>query len=333
MDISIIICTRNRAESLARTLESFNALELPAGAQVEIVLVDNGSSDSTAAVAKGAKLKKIELRYIYEGRKGKSHALNTGLAQAGGEVLLFTDDDVVPVKDWLERMYRPLLNREWDGVAGRVVLAEEVCRPWMTATYKGGLPFFDGPGEFPLEFIGANMGVHRSVLERVPGFDPEIGPGTLGLCEDTLFSLQLAEAGFRLQYLPDALVYHYPDQTRLLRRHILTNHRVFGACLAYLNYHWRHEDYSAPRFWYYWLTLKLAARRLVQPPPSLDVEGTPRWEASYVAGIARYQQFLIERKRPRNYAKRALTKRGPESAGVLGGSAPYRATAVVPNRR
>jgi glucosyl-dolichyl phosphate glucuronosyltransferase len=308
MDFSIIICTRNRADSLARTLNSFHAVEMRRASKAEILVVDNSSTDDTPSVAKEAKLGNFEVRYLFEGRKGKSYALNAALAQARGRAILFTDDDVVPAKDWLERLGRPLLERECDGAVGRIELAEEVRRPWMTKTHKGGVAFFDGPGDRPLEFLGANMGVHHSVLERVPAFDPEIGPGALGLFEDTLFSWQLAESGFRLRYIPEASVTHYPDSTRLLYGHCLSASRTFGASKAYVLHHWRHENVSFPRLRNCYYTIKLGLHRFLKAPRPLDAEGIDPWEMTCVAEIEKNQQFLIERGRLRNYSKRGLQK-------------------------
>jgi glycosyltransferase involved in cell wall biosynthesis len=311
MDISIIISTRNRAKILSRTLDSFNTVEIPDSCKAEILVADNGSTDETAALTRGAQLKNIEVRYLYEGRKGKSNALNAALAQTRGQVILFTDDDVRPSKDWLEMMARPLLTRDCDAAVGRILLADEVRRPWMTEKFHAGVACYDGAQ--PLHLIGANMGFHRCVLERVPAFDTEIGAGALGFCEDTLFGWQLEEAGFRLRYLPEASVVHYADQSRLLRRHCLSGAQNFGACVAYILHHWRHEKLAAPRLCYYYLAFKLIVRRMVQPPPALDAETAPPWEASYLAGMAKCRQFLLERRRPRNYSKRGLRKLGRAS--------------------
>ena len=69
------------------------------------------------------------------------------------------------------------------------------------------------PGE-RLSLVG-NCAFRRHVLERVYGFDPELGPGALGLGEDTLFGLQLTEAGYKIEYAKNALVVHFPDKSRL----------------------------------------------------------------------------------------------------------------------
>jgi hypothetical protein len=77
-------------------------------------------------------------------------------------------------------MLGPLLEGRCDVVVGPIALAENLFRPWISVGYKGFLAVFDFESG-PLEMVGANAGFRRSVLERVPAFDPELGPGALGL--------------------------------------------------------------------------------------------------------------------------------------------------------
>ena len=136
MDCSIIICTRNRAEALQQTLGSIRKLEVPSDLQVELILVDNGSSDRTNEVIRSARLSKMTVRNLYAGNPGKSRALNLAISKAEGSVLLFTADDVEPALDWIEKMVRPLLEMSCDAVTGRISLGEELHRPWLSS-YHG----------------------------------------------------------------------------------------------------------------------------------------------------------------------------------------------------
>jgi glycosyltransferase involved in cell wall biosynthesis len=307
MVCSIIIATFNRARVLEKTLRHLAEGSVPSSWDVELIIADNGSTDDTSAVVGGSKLKNVEVRYLYEGRKGKPHALNASLAQARGEIILLTDDDVAPAKDWLERMGRPLLERECDGAVGRIELAQEVRRPWMTPLHLSWLGDFHGK---PMHMPGANMGFHRSVLDRVPAFDPELFSSLYGAAEDTLFYFQLSEAGFRLKYIPEALVVHYPDASRLVRSRWLSIARKRGASRAYIRHHWRHEERPLPRLRYCYVALKLRLRLLLEPPPPMDAEGIAPWEMSYVEEMEACRQSLVERQRPRNYSKRGLIKHG-----------------------
>ncbi len=312
MECSVIIATCNRAASLAKTLRALGEVSLPPGWSAELIVVDNASTDNTAGVAQSAGLRNFTIRYLYEGRVGKSNALNTGLASASGEILLFTDDDVIPAGDWLERLARPLLERDCDAAAGHIELAEHLRRPWMRPEHRHWLAAPDARLNGEPEFIGANMGFHRGVLQRVPAFDPELGPGAVGLGEELLFALQMQEAGFRLRFIAEASVVHAPDPSRLRRSQWLATARKHGGSAAYILHHWQHDKVKGPRLRWCCLGAKLLLRRLFQPPPQFQGEGCPPWEMSYVAEMERCRRFLIERLRPRNYLKHGLRKRSWE---------------------
>jgi glycosyltransferase involved in cell wall biosynthesis len=308
--VSIIICTRDRAESLDQTLKSFEAVNAPAGLRPEILVVDNGSTDHTPAVVRKHSVAKIPIRYLLESSPGQSKARNAGIAATRADVILFTDDDVVPAPDWLESIAAPLLRRECDGVVGRIELAKEICRSWMTPQHQISLAVCDGPREGVLQLVGANMGFHRSVLDRVPEFDVELGPGAFGFADDTLFSWQLVEAGFRLCFVPEASVIHRPDPARLTRSNWLAVGRKHGLSAAYVLHHWEHREISNPRLRSYRAGLKLLLRRMAQPPAPMGAEGIAPWEMSYVVEMEKCRQFIKERHRPRNYSKHGLRKRG-----------------------
>lgn len=306
-NISVIICSRDRAAELEATLLAFRDVNVPNGWKCEIVVVDNTSSDQITRRARQARLAHIETRFLFEPRKGKSNALNTGLANARYDLILFTDDDVRPAADWLEQLAGPLCRNECDAVVGKILLAPRLNRPWLSENYKAWLACLEKPPtEWPLELIGANMGFKRSVLDKVPGFDPELAPGGLGLGEDSLFSRQLREAAFTIQFVGEAIVYHHLSASRLRRSAWLKAGEVHGRTNAYISHHWKHEDICAPRIRLSYLRLKLFLRRILQPVPPGETEGCPRWEMGYMIGIGFYDQYLKERKRPRNYSKRGL---------------------------
>ena len=106
----MIICTRNRAESLRQTLKSFECLEVPVGFKVDLLVVDNCSDDHTKQVILESPLKHIPVRYQLEERKGASYARNRGLKETTGEIILFTDDDVRPLPNWIGGMCQPLID-------------------------------------------------------------------------------------------------------------------------------------------------------------------------------------------------------------------------------
>jgi len=306
--ISIIICTRNRAENLRTSIWNIGKLFVPEGWAVELLVVDNGSTDHTPAVIQEFQLNNMNLLHVSEPRTGVSRARNTGLAAAQGEVILFTDDDLSPDRDWLRKIGTPLLEGKCDAAVATVKLAEHLDRPWLEPVHKAWLAVPANPRDAELELTGASMGFHRSVLKRVPAFDPELGGGAIGFGEDTLFSWQLCEAGFRLLRIPDALAVHHPDPIRLLRSHWLAAAIQRGPTGAYLLHHWQHGEMRNPLMRAYYVAAKLRLRRILQPPVPMDAEGCAPWEMSYVLTIEQCRHFLKERRRPRNYSKRGLIR-------------------------
>src|SRR5436305_12815676 len=131
MDASILITTRNRAQSLRATLAALDAINVPNDMTAEVLVIDNGSSDETQVVTANARLRNMTVRYISEPRTGQCFARNAGVAAARGEVVVFTVDDVRASADWLRLMCGPILAGEADAVGGAVRLAPHLRRPWM----------------------------------------------------------------------------------------------------------------------------------------------------------------------------------------------------------
>jgi glucosyl-dolichyl phosphate glucuronosyltransferase len=307
--ISLIVSTHNRAPALRQTLGSVRKLKILPDWQAELIVVDNSSTDDTAAVIQNAKFPNWTVEYLYEPLKGKSNALNAAFRRAQGEIILLIDDDVSVAEDWVEQMIAAFEQDQADAVVGRIVLAENLLRPWLRPVQRWWLAApLDQVNDSP-ELIGANMGFRRSVLKLVPVFDPELGPGALGLGEEALFGKQLVEAGFSIKYAPDAVAVHRPDVSRLRRCDWIDIARKKGREDAYIGYHWKYEDIRAPHARWLWYALKLRLRRILQRQPPLESEGIAAWEMSYVHSMETYRQFSVERRRPRNYVRHGLVKR------------------------
>lgn len=315
VSVSIVICSANRATTLARTLDVFHRISVPFGWEVELIVVDNASTDGTRQVVASFDRPDIVSRYLFEPKRGKGNALNTGIAAARGEILLFTDDDVRPADDWIEKLARPLVSGEAEAVGGKILLAPYLIRPWLSDSYKRWLAWCEEPDPaYSLELIGANMGILRTALRYVPAFDPELGPGAAGLGEDTLLSWQMVKAGLRVRFIPEAVVVHHPDEARLRRSSWLSMARSHGRKDAYILHHWKHEILTVPILRMIWLCLKLKLRRVLQPPVPLHGEGCERWEMSYVGDIEMCRAYRLQRLRQRNYTLQGLKRLDYDSA-------------------
>ena len=225
--ISVLIASRDRARLLAKTLQTLSRQE-PPGCPFEIIVVDNASTDDTAAVVSAAAREcPAPLVYLRETRPGKSHALNTALGRARGDLLALTDDDVLVSPDWLGAFARAFAQTDADFAVGRILPLWEAPPPrWLSPALYGVLAIPDAgtrrltiaPGvNDHVMPLGANMAIRRHVAERVGGWNPDLGKlqGTLRTGEDHEFALQMMAAGFTGVYEPEASVQHRVPAERL----------------------------------------------------------------------------------------------------------------------
>lgn len=309
INVSMIVCTHNRVTDLAETLKSIGRVEVPQGIRAELVVVDNASTDGTKELLEGTRLPGIPVRRIDEPRKGKGFAYNHGMAAARGEVFVFTDDDVHVPPDWLVGMTGRILNGSVDALAGAIRIAPHLRRPWMRPVHRKSLASTEDRNDSPrMMLVGANMAFSRRVLERVPGFDVELGPGALGLGDDDFFASQLEEAGYGLERAYDVVVEHHFQPDRLRRRSFLATAEKSGRKNAYIKHHWDHEVVARPRWNYLHSLLRLARVRCRTSARTLDEEGCSEWEIALTRRVAFYRRYFVERKRTRNYSRRGLVK-------------------------
>jgi glycosyltransferase involved in cell wall biosynthesis len=232
MDITVLICTCNRASSLKQTLASLWALEMPPSLAWEVVVVDNHSTDSTRSVIEEfSAISGLNVRYVVETQRGKSHALNAGVREAKGEIIALTDDDVRVATDWLVELKRAFDQFRPACVSGRVLLHPDLRLPaWWDRRWKGVLAHCDlgdavirsdSSSVNVYEYgYGANLGFHRRVLEKYGPFRTDLGPGKIGVGEDTEYVLRLYLNGELIIYYPNAVVYHLPDVAHLSKKYL-----------------------------------------------------------------------------------------------------------------
>ena len=307
--VSIIICTCNRAEHLRRTLDSMGQICVPGALTTELIVVDNASTDNTEEVVKACFLPGIEVRYLHEPVQGQCHARNAGIAAAKGQIFLFTDDDVRPPKNWIEGMCRPILTGEMEAVAGGVRFAPHLNREWMQPKHRSVLASTERlDPHSPEDMIGANMAFSRQVLEKVPQFDTDLGPGALGFIDDTLFSFQLKEAGYRIGAALDIEVEHHFQEERLLRTSFLQTAKKMGRSSAYLAYHLSQNEPKYLLLHLLKLKMELIYWEAKYRGRTQSVEGISLKELMLVTLIHFYKYLHSERKKNRYYPKHGLLK-------------------------
>lgn len=217
--VSVIVCTRDRPEQLEQCLRSLQGLAHPPH---EIVVVDNApTSEATQQLV--AHLPGI--RYVLEPRPGLSVARNTGIRHSTGEIIAFTDDDVLVHPDWIARLQQAFQTDTIMAVTGLMLPAELETEAQLIFHQGSGGPGWQyQPLMFDTQFFedmksrgvpvwrigaGANMAFRREIFDRLGGFDERLGAGASGCSEDSEFWYRILEDGWLCRYDPTAVVFHY----------------------------------------------------------------------------------------------------------------------------
>lgn len=258
---SVVVCTRDRPESLARCLASLQHLDYPV---YEVVVVDNASRDQATAVV----VERAGVRYVYEPRPGLDWARNRGWNEATYDLIAYTDDDVVVDHGWLRGLAQSFADPEIAVTTGAILPLElETEAQLLFETYGGMHKGFKRMcfrrSDLPeaqmiaahMTGVGANMAFRRAALAHVGGFDTALDVGTpSGGGGDLDMFHRIMVAGLPLCYEPRALVWHQHRRDQPgLRRQIENNGRSFGAYLLKI---WQTETVPRGvtlRFAYVWI--------------------------------------------------------------------------------
>lgn len=268
-ELTICIATRDRAASLRAMLRSLEAA-LAGGRACEVIVVDNGSHDETSQVLATWAVSEAR-RALSVPVAGKARALNAALECARGSLVAFTDDDVEIDRDWPAAIVRFFAEHpDYAAAMGRVRIpptaAADAAIVELIDEYRT-IPVFD-LGEVVCDvhdLYGANMAVRRAALAQVGGFNPRLGPGVGTAGEDTDLARRLMRAGLRLGYMPQSIVYHEVDRSRLTPEYLVDFQIRLGRSELVLHPE-RTYWHALPRLLaatlsYVWATLTGARRR------------------------------------------------------------------------
>jgi glucosyl-dolichyl phosphate glucuronosyltransferase len=218
--VSVIVAAYNRAASLRGLIDSLVAQDT--AVPYEIIVADNGSTDSTPHVALAAAAAGHPVRYLREERRGVSYARNAGAAAAAAPILAFADDDQHVAPDWISTIV-DLFTRhpEVDAIGGRVLAQWDHPRPsWLTPRMLGPVSLFDrGDRRLFLHrrqwmcLPGGNLAIRRRVFAELGGFSAEYARS-----QDRELTVRLLLTGRTAMYVPEMVVYHHLDASRLTKR-------------------------------------------------------------------------------------------------------------------
>lgn len=234
MKVTVAICTWNRANLLDQTLAQMHNLRIPEGVEWELLVVNNNCTDDTDAVIARHR-DALPLRRLHEPKQGHSHSRNCAIAVAQGELLLWTDDDVLVDVNWLAEHVRAA--NEWPEAS----FFGGTIDPWFSVTpprwIKRDLPRFTSayairqlgsevrpfaPGELP---FGANVAFRTGVLKAFP-FNPSLGRvgATLISGDETDVLFRMRQAGHSGIWVGTAQVRHYIPPERLTAKYLWKFH-------------------------------------------------------------------------------------------------------------
>lgn len=207
--VSLVICSRNRASQLQSCLQKVAIMDRPRG--FELVVVDNGSTDSTAeVVGKFMATADFPVRLIHESSPGLAIARNSGWRVATGEIVAFTDDDCYVHRDFAHAVLGLFESRPMLGFLGGRILLHDPDDLRVTILVSEEMKHFRPLSMIPAGAIqGANFAFRRSALEQAGGFDPLLGAGTPYPSEDIEMVSRLSSLGWEGMYSPEPIVYHH----------------------------------------------------------------------------------------------------------------------------
>jgi GT2 family glycosyltransferase len=222
--VSVVVCTKDRPDSLVVVLRGLTALHY---GPYEIVVVDNApSSDATEQAVRREFGADPRVRYVREPRPGLSSARNCGVAEATADIVAFTDDDVRIDRWWLDGIVRGFRAApDVGGVTGLIATAEienaeqlyfHLREQWGTdcerrvydlAEHRDGSPLY--PYSVGTIGAGANFAISRTVIKEIGGFNEALGAGTpAGGGEDLNIFMRILLSGHSIVYEPSAIVSH-----------------------------------------------------------------------------------------------------------------------------
>ena len=205
--ISLVISTRDRCEKLKLCLRKIRAIDTSLSWQ--LILVDNGSSDSTPDVLEEfARLASFPVLVLKEASPGLGRAHNRGWRAATGEIIAFTDDDCYVSPDYLDRALEAFADPKVGFCGGRIKLYDISDYPITINDSAAPLIFPPYSYVTPGAIQGANMIFRRRALQDIDGFDDALGPGAQFNCEDIDACARAAFAGWWGAYAPGPTVLH-----------------------------------------------------------------------------------------------------------------------------
>jgi len=216
--ITITVCTYNRAHYLTLCLQSI-AQSIKKYPEIDVLVVDNNSSDITAEVCAQFAEKGMPIRHVVEKKQGIAHGRNTGYKEAGGYYVAYIDDDAIAHADYVDRLVDTANAFDYDCFGGMYYAYFEIKKPkWLPEGFGTKKNLSEKREVIPSGFLSAgNFICKREVLEKIGGFDTKLGMfGTkVGYGEEDNVQHKMRQAGYSVAWDPELGVDHVVAQRKL----------------------------------------------------------------------------------------------------------------------
>jgi len=222
-------------------------------------VVNNGSHDDTVSLLRDfAARAPFRVEVLHETRRGKSNALNTGVAAASAPIVAFTDDDCYVEPDFLAHVVSAFEGGDYGFIGGRVLLHDPCDAPVTIKEQTHGERFPAGTCLAPGAIHGANMAVRREAWQTVGGFDPLLGPGGRLVAEEVDLLTRISFAGWNGAYVPGPTVRHHHGRKPGPGLLEVTSRYTRGSGAYYIKGCLRSSTRPLFARRWYWLVLTLA---------------------------------------------------------------------------
>ena len=262
MRLDVIVPTYNRADLLKLTLESLLTAAVPSGLVVNVTVVDNNSKDGTKLLVQSFQERFGDrIRYHFETKQGRSHALNAGITATSGDLVGMIDDDEEIDPAWYQTVFDAFSSKPLDFIGGPYVPRWAIPVPeWLPPQYGGVVGWVEGgdkempfDSDYPGILMGGNAVLKRSILEKVGLYATWLGRTDKRLLsgEDEDFYHRLLAADAKGMYLPNLIIYHHVPAERLTKKYF--------------------------RSWCFWRGVSLGLLDRKRKLPCAYLFGIPRW--------------------------------------------------------
>jgi len=322
MKLSVVICTRDRPDTVGQAIESVAECDFP---EYDIHIMDQSTNTQTRDIVQDLAKRfegKCAIVYHYLEKAGLSRAYNAGMRATSGEVVACTDDDVVVPKDWIAQIARAFAEEPKLGLLyGQVLIPESLKEAERTGALIVPHLLIErrrllGAGHgFKIFGMGANMAIRRSAFELVGGFDEALGGGgPLRSSQDFDFAFRMYRRGLCILLAPEVKVDHYGSRTQAQWGGTMKAYGIGDG--AFFSKHIRCGDPLA--LWYFAKTVFINNGRRVRKLLRDGHWPNDEYTASLFTGVRDASKFGIDRTQRLYREKRAGQMSVTEANAVTG---------------